>query len=192
MAQKKTATAKSARKTVREPARRPAPLLVVAEADQTIEADEATKTAAARDANVPPRQAAKVPAKAPAKAPAKTPTKTRGEDFGDLATVGQENFEACVKSGTIVAKGVETLGNEVMSFTQANIEADLVAATDIMTAKTLREAIDLQTDFAQARLERMTSETAKLGELTMRLASQAFEPFRSRIDANAWTVFRSL
>ncbi len=182
MAQKKTATAKLAPKTVREPARKPAPLLAVV-ADKTPEVPVAPVAAPPSVAKVLPRQATKVSAKAPGKA--------FGEDFGDLATVGQENFEACVKCGTIVAKGVETLGNEVMTFTQANIEADLAAAKDIMTAKTLREAIDLQTDFAQARLERMTSETAKLGELSMRLASQAFEPFRSQFDANAWTVFRS-
>ena len=198
MAQKKTATAKSARKTVREPARKPAPLLAVV-ADKAPEvrvapvvpvvpvAPVAPVAAPASVAKVLPRQVAKVSAKTPEK----TPEKTQGKDFGDLAAVGQESFEACVKSGTIVAKGVETLGNEVMSFTQANIEADLAAARDIMSAKTLREAIDLQTDFAQARLERMTSETAKLGELYMRLASQAFEPFRSRFDTNTWTVFRS-
>ena len=186
MAQKKTATAKSARKIVREPARKPVPLLVVAEAD--VAADVTADVAAASKANVPPRQVAEAPIKAPAKAPAKA----LGKDFGDFATVGQENFEACVKCGTIVAKGVETLGNEVMSFTQANIEADLAAAKNIMTAKTFREAIDLQTDFAQARLERMTSETAKLGEFSMRLASQAFEPFRRQFDTNTWTVFRSL
>ena len=92
----------------------------------------------------------------------------------------------------------------MMSFTQASIEADLAAAKDIMAAKTPHEAIDLQTSFVQASLERMTSETAKLGELSMRFASLAMDPLRSRFDenvrvnawakswANSWTDFRPL
>lgn len=191
MAQKNTVTAKITRKKVKTPARKAAPLLAVT---------AASKKPATRRANPVRRQTAKAPAKAPAKAFAttrrkvltKAPTAATARDFGDLEMVGQEDFKACVKCGTIVAESVETLGNEVMSFTQASIEADLAAAKGILAAESLREAIDLQTDFAQARLARMTSETAKLGELSMRFASLVMEPLRSRFDANARTVFRPL
>lgn len=175
MAQKKTAAVKTTRSKVKAPAPKAAPLLTVV---------EASEEPAASEVNTPLRQTVPASAKAP------------GKDFGNLGIVGQENIEACVKCGTIVAKGVETLGNEVMTFTQASIEADLAAAKNIMAAETLLEVIDLQTDFAQARLERMTSETAKLGELSLRIASLAMEPLRSRFDtnpwANAWTIFRPL
>lgn len=173
MVQKKTAAAKSARKTIKLPPKAPA------------------------------KVSAKVPAKVPAAAPLLVAVEARsasapnaassGKDLRDLGDVAAENLEACVECGTIAAKGVEELGTKVMSFTQASIEADLAAAKDILAAKTLHEAIDLQTSFAQARLERMTNETAKLGELSMRLASQAMEPLRSRLDSYAtWTAFRPL
>jgi phasin family protein len=217
MAQKKTAAAKTARKKIELPAKvsaklpaklpAAAPLLAAAEATRRAE-QPAESVAPARQRPAP---TAKAPtAKAPtAKAPtAKVPTakaakpkapkaeaNTPKKDFGDLAAVGQENIEACVKCGSLVAKGVEALGTEVMSFTQANIEADIAAAKDIMTAKSLQEAVALQNDFVRARFERMTSETTKLGELSMRLASMAMEPLRSRFDANTantWKAFRPL
>ncbi len=198
MAQKKTAAAKTARKTVKQSAPKAARLVVVSEATKAAKGAMAAGTAAASKVNKDLRQATEA-AVATQTAAAnnvnkalRQTTEAASKGLGDLASVGQENFEACVKSGTIAAKGAETLGNEVMTFTQASIEADLAAAKDIMTAKSFREALDLQTSFAQARLQRMTSETAKLGELSMRLASQAMEPLRSRFDANAWTIFRPL
>ena len=123
MAQNKTAAAKTARKTIKAPAPQAAPLLVAAEAAKVVEKPTTNVT------TPQPRLAAETPSKG----------------YGDLAAVGQDNLEACVEYGTIVAKGVETLGTEVMSFTQASIEADLAAARDIMAAKTLQEALDLQT-----------------------------------------------
>ena len=171
MAQKKTAAAKTTRNKAKARVRKVAPLLTVV---------EASEESAASEVNTPSRQTAPVSAKA------------SSQGFGEPAIVGQENFDACVQCGTIVAKGVETLGNEVMTFTQTRIEADLAAAKNIMAAGTLLEIIDLQTDFAQSRLACMTSETAKLGELSMRFASLAMEPLRSRLDASAWTIFRPL
>jgi phasin family protein len=189
MAQKKTAAANTAPKTVKESVRETTPLLAVTETKRPAAAPK-TKIA-----EVPKAKIAVAAPKAPVARKAKTAPHQNayaaGVEFGDLETVGQETFEACVKCGTIAAKGVETLGNEVMTFTQANIEADLAAAKDILAAKTLNEAIDLQTGFVQARLERMTNETAKLSELSMHFASQALEPLRSRFDAHARTAFRS-
>ena len=180
MAQNKTAIAKTTQKKAKQPERKAAPLLAVAKAN---------KTPATREINTVQRQTAKAPAKTPA---AKTHAKSPTKEIDDLGVVGQENFTACVKCGTIVAHSVETLGNEVMSFTQASIEADLAAARGILAAESLSEVIDLQADFVQARLARMTSETARFSELSMRFANLAMEPLRSRFDANAWTAFRPL
>lgn len=193
MAQKKTAAAKIARKAIKVPARQAAPLLEAAKAVKVVE-KPAEIVASAQSRQAPSARASST--RAPSTRASSTRTNTPSNDLDDLAVVGRENLEACVKCGTIAAKGVESLGTEVMSFTQASIEADLAAAKDIMAAKTLHEAIDLQTSFVQARLERMTSETTKLGELSLQLASLAMEPLRRRFDANTrantWTVFRPM
>ena len=174
MAQKKTAAAKTARKTIKAPtnvpARHAAPLLEDAKPEKIVE---------------PEKNVEKVPAKVVEKPvvavqPRPTPTANApSKDFGDLAAVGREHLEACVQCGTI----------EVMSFTQASIEADLAAAKGIMAANTLHEAIELQTSFIQDRIERMTNETTKLGELSMRLAGLAMEPLRSRFGRSNWTAW---
>jgi hypothetical protein len=77
-----------------------------------------------------------------------------------------------------------------MTLAQANIEANLAATKSLMAAKTPHEVVDLQTGFARDRLEGMATETAKIGALTMNVASQALEPLRSRFDANARSVLR--
>ncbi len=151
---------------------------------------KATPRAGAATAKAAPRATV---AAAKTTAPARGEPKAAGavgQGLGDLVTAGRENLEACMKSGRIVAKGMETLGNEVMTLTQANIEANLAAARGIMQAKTLREVIDLQSGLAQDGIERLADESAKIGALSMRVASQAMEPLQGRLDAGARMVFR--
>ena len=138
------------------------------------------------------RAAAKAPTtkRAVAKAPGAPRTSVGVAGYDELAAAGQENLEACVKCGTIVAKGMEKLSKEVFSFTQTAVEANLTAAQSILTAKTWFEAIDLQADFARDRFENMAAQTAKLGEISLQVANQALEPIQSRIGVSAEKLFQ--
>ena len=93
------------------------------------------------------------------------------EGYGDFADLGQQNVEALVKSGTICAKGVETLGQEVMDFTRSSIEGNVSAAKAIMGAKNLNEIVDLQSELTRKNFDQAVAEYSKLTEMSIKLAN---------------------
>lgn len=194
MAQKKTASAGTARKTIKAQTHKAAPLIETTKVE-TAKLETAKKSAGSPRTKVAPvvRAAAVAPV-APVAAVAASPkakaAAAEGNGLEALMTAGQDNLAACVTCGTIVAKGLETLGNQVITLTQASIDANVAATKSLMAVKTPHELVDLQTSFARDRLEGMANETAKIGALTMDVASQALEPLRSRFDANAKSVLR--
>lgn len=103
--------------------------------------------------------------------------------YDEAASFGKDNVEACVQSGTRFAKGVESLGKELMSLAQSAAEANLATARALFGAKTLREVIDLQTEFSRRRFDALLAESAKLTEIGLALAQQTAEPLQARLNA---------
>ncbi len=102
--------------------------------------------------------------------------------YGDFSTMGQQNIDAMVKAGQIMAVGMESVSREWMSFAQASAEANAAAATRMFSAKTMQEAIDLQNAYARESFDKAVAETGKLTEMSVKLASDALAPIQSRVN----------
>ena len=109
--------------------------------------------------------------------------------YDDLAALGQGNFEALVQSNSVVAKGMEAIGMEVMAFAQRSMEGNMAQARALIGVRDLQEFVDLQNDFAKQRLEETLAETAKITELSTQVANEAIEPLQKRVDAAVKRVF---
>jgi phasin family protein len=102
--------------------------------------------------------------------------------YGDFTALGQDNMDAVVKSGTVVAKGLEVLSKEMMDFAKASFEDNVAATKAMLGAKNLTDLVNLQTRYTQNNLDHALSEGTKLTELSVRVASEAFEPIKARVD----------
>ncbi len=59
-----------------------------------------------------------------------------------------------------------------------------MSAFKAMTSvKSVKEALELQTSFARASMEKAVSESGKLTEHSLKLAEQAFAPISARVNA---------
>ena len=110
--------------------------------------------------------------------------------YDQFSTVGKDSVDAYVKSGTILAKGYEAMGKEVMSFAQDAMEANLAMAKSLMSAKTLREVIDMQTEYSRKSLDQAMAESAKLAELSVKVTNEAFEPIQTQVNQNVERIFK--
>jgi phasin family protein len=104
--------------------------------------------------------------------------------YDEAASLSQENVDAYVLCGTVFAQGVESMGKELMSFAQSAVEANVATTKAMFGVTTLRELIDLQTEFQRSRFDSLIAESAKLTELSMALANDTFEPIQVRLNAN--------
>lgn len=98
----------------------------------------------------------------------------------DIQKLSKENLEAYVQASTIFAKGFEQLGKAWMALSQEALEQSAAAAKALLGAKSVREAVDLQTEFAKSTFDKFVTESTKLSEQTVKTANEAFEPINAR------------
>ncbi|MGE0719674.1 MAG: phasin family protein [Alphaproteobacteria bacterium] len=102
--------------------------------------------------------------------------------YDEFNTLGKDNVDALVKASAIYAKGVEALGKEVVTYAQARVETNLAAMKAMMGARTLKEFVDLQTEFARSAFDQFVTESTKLSEIGVKVANDAFAPINARVN----------
>ena len=53
----------------------------------------------------------------------------------------------------------------------------------LLAARTLREAVDVQTDWAKTSFDKVVAESTKLSEISVKVANEAAEPINARFNA---------
>ena len=101
--------------------------------------------------------------------------------FDELTAIAKGNVDAVVKSGTIVAKGAEEAGKQVAAYTQSSLEKSAANGKALLAVKTVQELVELQNSFAKASLDSFVKESAKLQELSLKIAKDAFAPINDRV-----------
>lgn len=93
---------------------------------------------------------------------------------------GRGNMDAFTKATQVYFAGVQDLSRQTLAMVQALSEQTLDNVKALSSARSLKEAADLQASFARAGFERVMGETAKLQEASLKLAEQTFAPLNAR------------
>ena len=112
--------------------------------------------------------------------------------YDDIATLNKQNVEAAMKAGNIWAKGYESLGKAYFSYAQDAAERGTEAAKAMMTAKTMQDVIDLQTDFAKQRFDHLVADGSKMSEMSVKVATEAMEPLQKQFDTTVSTLTKPI
>lgn len=100
-----------------------------------------------------------------------------------FARFQQGNFEAMMKASQIFAAGLQDITKHLTTQAQASFEESSATLRALSSVKSLKEAFDLQSNFAKATLEKAMAESTKLTETGMKLAEQAAAPLTARVNA---------
>ncbi|HVV28219.1 MAG TPA: TIGR01841 family phasin [Rhizomicrobium sp.] len=100
----------------------------------------------------------------------------------------KDTAEAYMKSATTAGKGIESINNEIYSFSKQSIEDTVAATKAVMGSKSVHEAFEFQTDFAKSAFEAYVAELSKLSELATSTTKETFEPLKGRVQAWLDTV----
>lgn len=115
----------------------------------------------------------------------KTGFEKAAKNYDQFLTYGKETAEAYARSASAAGKGVETLHNEFYAFSKKSIEDSIAATKALMGAKSVHEALELQSDFAKTAFEEYVGQVSRFGEIFAGAAKESLEPLQSRIQA--WT-----
>ncbi len=103
--------------------------------------------------------------------------------FEDVVGFQKENVEAFVASSTILTKGFEALSKEIAAFTQAQYEQSVATTKALFAVKSVKELVDLQTEFAKSSFDAIVAEATKVSEAGIKVANEAAEPITARVNA---------
>lgn len=106
---------------------------------------------------------------------------TAFKGYEDVAEFNKLALEAFVTSSTVFARGLQEMSKNMASVAQSSIEENIAAGKAIMGAKSLKEAIDLQSGLAKSNFEKLVAESTKFSEISAKLAEEAFAPLNSRL-----------
>jgi phasin family protein len=108
-------------------------------------------------------------------------TTTARKSYDEMAVFGKGNVDAVVKAGAIYAKGVEEFSRAVMGLSQIHYETSMAATKAVLGATSLRQVIDVQSEFAKTAVDKTLAETTKLSELARKVATETMEPIQARV-----------
>jgi len=103
--------------------------------------------------------------------------------YEDFAAFGKANLEAFVQANKLFTSGIESLSKEVVSLAQSSLESSTAATKAMFAAKTLKDVVELQADFAKTSFEKLVANSTKLGEMTVKLATDSAAPIGARVTA---------
>ncbi len=103
--------------------------------------------------------------------------------YDDVVSFNQNNIEAFVASTTLFAKGFEQITKQYVAFASESFEDAVEAGKKIATAKTVNEAVDLQTKVAKNSWEKAVAEGQKISDISTGIFKEASAPISDRVQA---------
>jgi len=103
--------------------------------------------------------------------------------LNEMNAHSKKNLEAVVASVTAATKGAESLGALAISYSKKAMEDQVSAAKALAGAKSVQEAVELQTSWAKSALELYMAEMGKMGETVAAAVKDSMKPLNERVTA---------
>lgn len=105
------------------------------------------------------------------------------KSYEDVAAFNKKNMDAVMASGSILAKGIQDLGQAWFGLAQASVESNVSAAKAVMACKTVPEMVEMQTDLARTNYDNFLQDGRKVSDLSAKVAESAVEPITDCVNA---------
>jgi len=119
-------------------------------------------------------------------------SQTAYKSFEEMSKLQKDNWDAVVAASQIWAKGAEVIGKAWMGLAQETLETAATTAKAMVGVKTLREAVDLQADFAKGNFDKFVAESTRMSETAVKVANDAMEPITARVNVSVEKIFKPL
>ena len=108
--------------------------------------------------------------------------KNIGEEYQRLS---KEGLDAATRSFGEVNKGFQALAAEMTDYSKRTFDDVFRAWEQLLTAKSLDQVIEIQSQYAKKAYDTHMSEMSKLGEMYVSLARNAYKPVEQAVAKKA-------
>ncbi|MCB9990067.1 MAG: phasin family protein [Rhodospirillales bacterium] len=110
----------------------------------------------------------------------------------DAAKNGKEQVEALIESGNLFMKGFEDFTKTYVDLAQSAAERNNQAVKALLSCKTINEFAETQNKWVQQNFDDFMATGTKLSELTIKIATDAFEPINDQFSKTVKKAGESL
>ena len=103
----------------------------------------------------------------------------------DFQKVSKDNFEATVRSYAELNKGLQAVAARVTDYSKGAFADASRAFEQLVGAKSLEHAIEIQSQFAKKAYDTYMAEMSKIGEMYVGLAKDAYKPVEAALTKRA-------
>jgi hypothetical protein len=98
------------------------------------------------------------------------------KNFDEIQKLGQSNVDAAVKAFGEWNKGLQAIAAEMTDYTKRSFEEGTATFEKLLSAKSLEQAIEIQTGYAKRAYDEYMHQMSKIGGLYAELAKEAYKP----------------
>ena len=103
------------------------------------------------------------------------------KNFDDIQKLNQTGMDATMKMMGEWTKSWQTLTTEMTDYTKRAFEDSTSTMEKLMAAKSLEQALEIQTSYAKRSYEEYMQQMAKLGSMYTEVAKEAYRPVERAI-----------
>lgn len=101
----------------------------------------------------------------------------------DTQKAGQAAMDMTLNALGVWSKGAQAITTEVIDYAKKSAESSAQAWEKLVGAKSLESAFEVQSQYARSAYEDFVAETARLGDLYVEFAREAYAPLRTAFEA---------
>jgi hypothetical protein len=103
------------------------------------------------------------------------------KNMEDFQKFGQYNIDAAVKMFGEWSKGWQTIATEMTDYTKRSFEEGTATFEKLLSAKSLEQAMEIQSGYARRAYDGYLHQMSKLGGLYAELAKEAYKPMEKAL-----------
>lgn len=96
--------------------------------------------------------------------------------FEEFQKVGKDGFDATVRSFGEMNKGFQAIAAEVTDYSKKAFEDSTRAFEQLIGAKSIEQAVEIQSQYAKKAYDTYMAEMSKLSEMYVGMAKDAYKP----------------
>tara|TARA_B100000519_G_C14212100_1_gene423158 strand:- start:280 stop:744 length:465 start_codon:yes stop_codon:yes gene_type:complete len=101
--------------------------------------------------------------------------------YEEYTAMNQNFYSVCIKASGLFAKGAEEVSKAYFDYVKETAESGIEATKAVLVAKTVNDALDVQTVYAKQAFDTLMAEGTKIGELSVKVANESFDPIKGQI-----------
>ncbi len=103
--------------------------------------------------------------------------------MNEINAQSKSNLEALVASATAAGKGAEALGAQAVEYSKKSLDDHMAAARSLTAAKSIQEAVELQTAWAKTTMESYLAQVNRASETVAASMKETLTPLNARMTA---------